>query len=196
MGKPQQVETAQVLAQAYQELHANLHRWLRYKVGDETVAEDLLQEVFSKALAASHQNGLPANPAAWLRTIARNTLVDFYRVKQPLVELPDDLPEAMDEGDSAAFQLSQCLLPLAKQLPDIYRDTLLAADFDGRTLQSLADEWGVSLSAVKSRVSRGRRLLRERLLDCCAVELSRSGQVMDFHQKQAAQMQLCPGSVK
>ena len=42
------------------------------------------------------------------------------------------------------------------QLPDKYRDTLLATDFDGEKMQSVADREGVSLSAIKSRASRGR----------------------------------------
>lgn len=183
MGNTSPPETAQALAEAYRELHTKLRNWLRYKVGDDAVAEDLLQDVFSKALAASHKAGLPDNPRAWLHVIARNTMIDFYRAKQPLLALPEDLQGEAEENESAATRLSQCLLPLVRQLPPLYRDTLLATDFEGRTLQSLADEWGVSLSAAKSRASRGRKLLRERLLDCCAVELSRSGQVIDFYQK-------------
>ena len=173
----------QTLVHAYEALHTSLLGWLRYKVGDEATAEDLLQEVFSRALLASQQRGLPQNPSAWLYTIARNAVVDFYRAKRPMLELPEDLPMEAEELASAAMQLSQCLLPLVQQLPNIYRDTLLATDFEGRNLQALADAWGISLSAVKSRASRGRKLLRERLLDCCVVELSHSGSVIDFYQK-------------
>lgn len=183
MAGQQPTEPTQTLAKAYQELHANLLGWLRYKVGDEATAEDLLQEVFSKALVASSKNGLPVNPSAWLHTIARNTVVDFYRAKRPMLELSEDLQAEADEPASASLQLSQCLLPLVEQLPDIYRDTLLATDFEGYNLQALADAWGISLSAVKSRASRGRKLLRERLLDCCVLELSHSGSVIDFHQR-------------
>jgi RNA polymerase sigma-70 factor (ECF subfamily) len=89
------------------------------------------------------------------------------------------------------MQLSQCLLPLVKQLPNIYRDTLLAADFEGQHLQALADASGISLSAVESRVSRGRKLLRQCLLVCCQVELSFAGSVIDFHQKDSSI--LCDG---
>lgn len=179
-------QPAQTLAHAYAALHTSLLGWLRYKVADEATAEDLLQDVFSRALLASQQRGLPQNPSAWLYTIARNAVVDFYRAKRPLLELSEDLQAEADEPASASLQLSQCLLPLAGQLPDIYRDTLLATDFESRNLQSLADEWGISLSAVKSRASRGRKLLRERLLDCCAVELSHSGGVVDFQQKSSS----------
>ncbi|SEB13461.1 hypothetical protein SAMN05660964_03744 [Thiothrix caldifontis] len=56
-----------------------------------------------------------------------------------MLELPEDLPVEAEEPASTAAQLSQCLLPLVQQLPDIYRDTLLATDFEGRNLQALAE---------------------------------------------------------
>ena len=126
------------LAHAYTTLYTSLLGWLRYKVGDADTAEDLLQDVFSRALAASQQQGLPHNSSAWLYTIARHAVIDFYRAKRPMQILPEDLPMSVDESTTATMQLSQCLLPLVKQLPNIYRDTLLATDFEGQHLQALA----------------------------------------------------------
>lgn len=173
------------LGDAYQALHGSLLGWLIAKVDDHTIAEDLLHDVFRKALIASEKKELPESINAWLFTITRNTVIDYYRSKRPMLELPEDL-QSEDDQDDASQQLSLCLLPMVKQLPAIYRDALIAVDFEACPQQVLADEEGVSLSAIKSRVSRGRQLLRKSLVACCHIETSGSGDVEDFYQKSPA----------
>ncbi len=168
--------------------------YLRKQVADADVAEDLLHEVFLKALAATQRRGAPHNLQGWLYTIARNTVIDYYRAKRPMDELPDDLL-ASDPPDNMASQaLAHCLRPLAEQLPPLYRDTLLATEFHGKTLQAVANEENVSLSAVKSRASRGRKLLKNSLLACCQVEVSGSGEVLGFQPRKAAVDCATPGA--
>lgn len=170
------------LGDAYQALHSSLLGWLIAKVDDRSIAEDLLHDVFRKALVASDQKSPPENINAWLFTITRNTVIDYYRSKRLMLELPEDLQS--DDGQyNAHQQLSVCLLPMVKQLPAIYRDVLIAVDFEGGTQQAVADEEGVSLSAIKSWVSRGRQLLRKSLVACCHIETSGSGNIDDFYQK-------------
>ena len=145
------------------------------------VAEDLLQEVFLKALVADKRNHVPRNVAAWLYAIARNTVIDFYRATRPMDELPDDLV-ADDSGDNLAEQsLAECLRLLIEQLTPIYRDTLLVTDLNGQAMCAVAAKLNVSLSAVKNRASRGRKMLKKKLLTCCSVDLSSTGKVLDFH---------------
>ncbi|WP_022953267.1 sigma-70 family RNA polymerase sigma factor [Leucothrix mucor] len=173
----------QALADAYQTMRGNLLGWMASKVNNPADAEDLLQEVFKKALIANSQNATPNSMNAWLFTIARNTVIDFYRSQRTTAELPEDLQSEVD--DHKAHQLlSYCLLPMVNQLPPIYRDALIAVDFEQHTMQSLADAEGVSLSAIKSRVSRGRKLLQKSLVTCCHIESSKTGIVEEFNLKQ------------
>lgn len=166
---------------SYQELRRSMLGYLRKQVTDPVVAEDFLHDVFLKALAAGEREVIPRNLPGWLYKIARNTVIDFYRAKRPTDALPDDLV-AEDSGNNLTEQaLSECLRPMIEQLPPIYRDTLLATDFEGKTLAFLAAEWRVSVSALKSRASRGRKMLKEKLLACCHVEVSGSGEILDFH---------------
>ena len=172
----------QALADAYQAMRGNLLGWMASKVNNPADAEDLLQEVFKKALIAGNKNTTPDNMNAWLFTIARNTVIDFYRSRRAMSELPEDLQS--DAEDHKAHQLlSYCLLPMVNQLPPIYRDALIAVDFEQQTMQSLADAEGVSLSAIKSRVSRGRKLLQKSLVTCCHIESSKAGIVEEFSLK-------------
>lgn len=132
----------------YQALRLALLGFLRKHVNDPMVAEDLLHEVFLKALGAGKQGVTPKNMSGWLYKIARNTVIDFYRSRRPSEKLPEDL-SAEDSLDNPIEQsLAQCLQPLAEQLPSLYRDALVATEFQGRPLQSLADEWQVRLHPV------------------------------------------------
>ena len=166
---------------SYQELRRSMLGYLRKQVTDPMVAEDLLHDVFLKALAAGEREVIPRNLPGWLYKIARNTVIDFYRAKRPTDALPDDLVAEDSSNNLTEQALSECLRPMIEQLPPIYRDTLLATDFEGKTLPFLAAEWRVSVSALKSRASRGRKMLKEKLLTCCHVEVSGSGEILDFH---------------
>lgn len=172
------------LAASYRGFRRGLLGFLRSRVNDPAVAEDLLQDVFLKALSALERGVQPADLGAWLHRIAANAVIDHYRTRRPTAPLPADLAAAEDEGIPPEQQLAHCLRPFIEALPSPYRETLLATAIEGRTLRSVSEELGLSESAIKSRVSRGRRQLRERLLDCCHVALSRSGQVLDYAKRE------------
>lgn len=177
----------QNLATAYASLRRGLLASIRYKVRDPQVAEDLLQDVFVKAAKAVNEGRAPGNLVAWLHQVVRTTVIDHYRARKPEAEsLDEETTHATEAEDLERFQtLATCMQPLVASLPPLYRDALTAADFQGKSLANLAD--GVSTSAAKSRVSRGRTLLRERLLQCCAVERNRRGTVEDFQRQPGTQ---------
>ena len=173
--------TSQDIALVYQNLRQTLLGFLRRKVSDNNIAEDLLHEVFLKALSAIERGDSPSNINGWLYSIAKNSVVDYYRAKRPTDSLPDELASEPDD-DLTEQNLARCLKPLTESLPPLYRNTLLAADFEGQTLQIIADRESLSLSAIKSRASRGRQMLKQSLLACCQVDVSQSGQVVDFYE--------------
>ncbi len=175
------------LAAAYGTLRRGLLASIRYKVRDAQVAEDLLQDVFVKAAKAVAEDRVPGNLVAWLHQVVRTTVIDHYRASKPEAEpLDEETTHATEAEDLERFQtLATCMQPLVAALPPLYRDAVMAADFQGKSLAHVAE--GVSVSAAKSRVSRGRSLLRERLLQCCTVERTRSGMVEDFRRQSNAQ---------
>lgn len=179
--------TSEDLGATFATLQKSLRNYLRRQVDDPFIAEDLVQDVFVKALAAINSNRVPSNLTGWLYTVARTTVVDYYRAKRlDVTELDENLPVIQQANDELLNQeLATCLKPLILQLPAIYRDTLLATDFDGQTMLSLAEKQGLSLSAIKSRTSRARAMLREKLLKCCHVELS-GGIVTDYRRRSSS----------
>jgi len=170
------VSTSSAVDEAFRALQDKLRGFIRKRIRSNETVEDLLQDVFAKAVVASNSGRGPANLAGWLYATARTTIVDHYRSSRTRteVEIDEALAARPDESDLEQ-ELSTCLRPLASTLEPIYRETLLATDFEGRSLRSVAEEHGVSLSAVKSRASRARSLLKAQLLKCCRVESTRRG---------------------
>ncbi|MBN9206203.1 sigma-70 family RNA polymerase sigma factor [Methylibium petroleiphilum] len=177
-----------MLAELYRELRKSLLAFLRKHTGDAQVAEDLLHDVVLKALAAGEDaQTAPRNLTGWLYAVARNAAMDHHRRSRPTEELPEDLQAPPADDDALAVnELSNCLRPVAETLPETYRDTLLAAEFEGLPLAEVARAQGLSLSAVKTRASRGRRLLQQQLVACCRVALSAQGEVLDYDPGEAA----------
>jgi RNA polymerase sigma-70 factor (ECF subfamily) len=181
-------EPAHAVAERYADLRVALLAYLRKHTGDAQVAEDLLHDVVVKALMAGRDEAqAPQNLTGWLYAVARNAAMDHLRPQRPMDELPEDLASPMaDDDDVAVIELANCLRPMAERLPATYRATVIAAELDGLPLARVADAQGLSLSAVKTRASRGRRLLQRELIECCRVALSAQGKMLDYDANEAA----------
>lgn len=179
------------LAESFQLLRRGLLAYFNHKVSNQAIAEDLLQDVFLKAITANQNNTLPKNVRSWIYTIANNTLIDFYRSKKPAMAIPENQATDDSSDELVRQELSACLLPLTRQLPDIYRDTLIATDIEGRTMKTVAKELKLSESAIKSRASRARQLLKLKLLECCHIELATNNSVTDYQIQTTAGSEHC-----
>ncbi|MCL1036215.1 RNA polymerase sigma factor SigZ [Shewanella submarina] len=159
------------------QLHkAKLRSYLARHLNHDADTDDILQEVYIKAHTQWHTLKSQTSLSAWLHRIAYNNLMDHFRQSKPWDELPDSLESAVaDETEMAHQQLSECLRPLMEELPEKYRVPLEKADLDGKNQQQVADELGLSLSGAKSRVQRGRVLLKEKFTACCDIEVGRGG---------------------
>ena len=171
------------LSATFTRLRNSLRSYLRRQVRDPAVADDLLQDVFIKALASIRAEQQLENVTGWLYAVARTTVIDHHRSSRSTnEELNDNTPNVEADDERLHQELATCLRPLAEQLPPIYRDTLLATDFQGEKMGSLAAKQSLSVSAIKSRASRARVMLREKLLECCNVEMS-NGIVTDYQRR-------------
>ena len=81
--------------------------------------------------------------------------------------------------------LLKCVAPFVAQLPSPYREAVTLVELEGLTQQAAADVAGISLSGMKSRVQRGRRMLRQQFEDCCALTFDVRGRVVDARERAA-----------
>lgn len=122
----------------------------------------------------------------WLYQITRNTIIDHYRKQRPWLDLSEVLVEyPLEEEESPRAQLAAGLKNVICCLPEKYRQALVLTEFKGFSQAQLAESLGMSLSGAKSRVQRGREMLRQALLDCCHFEFDRRGNLRDFIPRQA-----------
>ncbi len=106
------------LTTAWTAHESELRGWLRHRVGNAALADDLLQDLFLKALRQGERFCAVENARAWLFEVARNTLADHLRVAHQMVELPDDLVAPVEDADTVDT-LTACLPRVLSELsPD------------------------------------------------------------------------------
>ncbi|MFN3751646.1 MAG: RNA polymerase sigma factor SigZ [Thiobacillus sp.] len=167
------------LMKAWDENETELRNWLRGRLGNAHDAEDMLQDLFLKAMRQDKHFCEIANARAWLFEVARNALADRLRLKKEQVELPDDLV-AEHEETPAVESLSACLPRVLSELSDEDREAITRCDLEGMTQEEYARLKGLSLPGAKSRVQRARRRLREKLTAACQVRFDAAGNVCCF----------------
>lgn len=71
---------AEVFGRLCEQYLSKVFQYVNYRVGDRTAAEDLTSDIFSKALTnfAKYDSGKAAF-STWIFSIARNTVIDYYR---------------------------------------------------------------------------------------------------------------------
>jgi RNA polymerase sigma-70 factor (ECF subfamily) len=161
---------------AFRDHESELRGYLLRRVSDKHLADDLLQEVFVRALRSGQGFCGLDNPRAWLFQVARNALVDQRRLEKHAVPLPDDLVEKSEDG-RPVDALSECLARVLSELPAADREILQQCDIDGVKQQAFADAHRLSLSAVKSRLLRARQRLREFMVRKCQIRFDEAGNV-------------------
>lgn len=172
--------TTPCLLGAWSATEAELRGYLRHRMGHQEDVEDLLQEVFIKALRQDSRFCQIENPRAWLFQVARNALADRLRVARDHIALPDDLAIQKPEQPPLVDDLTQCLPRVLSELSDEDRLAITLCDIEGRSQQDLANCLGISLSGAKSRIQRARKRLKAQMELGCKVRYDESGNVSGF----------------
>lgn len=147
------------------------------RASDRATAEDVLQDVFLKAMKQGAEFCSLENPRAWLFQVARTTLIDHARRSRPMSELPADVPLQPVDERSPVDELEACIGRNLGRLSQPDRRILEACDLQGMTVRSFAMQEGIALAAAKSRLLRARQRLRNALVAHCQVRFDDQGAV-------------------
>jgi RNA polymerase sigma-70 factor (ECF subfamily) len=168
----------------WEEYHAKLRAFIRSKVFDDATCDDILHNVFLKMHSGLKSLKDKTKLKSWLYQITRNTITDYFRSQKLTVDIPEWLPQPDTDSINKVIQeVSECLQPLIQMLPDKYREAIILSELKGLTQKELAKLQGISLSGAKSRVQRGRSLLKKMLADCCRLEFDHNGRLCDYECK-------------
>ncbi len=170
------------VAGAWHELGHRLQAFVARRVAPAD-AEDIVQSVMVKLLERRGDIGADS-VGAWLFTVTRNAVAEYYRQRRPTADLDafDDLAEtdSSDPAERTIGALSDCLEPMLGALSEADAGLLRKVDLEGESQIRLAAALGVPLSTLKSRVQRARMKLRATFDACCSIEVARGGAPIGF----------------
>jgi len=162
------------LGTLYERHHRRLFNFCLRLTGERQASEDILQEVFYRILKHRHTYRAEGDFLPWAFRFVRNATADLYRKRGRTSdrEVPADAvpgepvasaPLPIDELESE--QSRQRLRHALDRLSDDKRELLLLARFEGLKHQQIAEILGCSVGAVKVRVHRAMRQLRDTFLE-------------------------------
>ena len=134
---------------------------------DPHLADDLVQQSIYKALNNQRQLKDMGAAEAWLFRILSNCLKDHYRAKRDVVSTDDIViaDEVTPEQNTEKQQLVDKVRRAVRKLPMAQCQVVTLVDLEGFTYASVAEILEIPVGTVMSRLCRGRRALREHLID-------------------------------
>lgn len=141
----------------------------RKRLGDEHLAEDVMQESLVKALTAERWPASEEETTQWFYRILRRSIIDVYRKqgarKRALDRFAKEMPESPNEEEER--ELCQCFGRLLPMVPERYRVLLEEVDLKGKDAGEVAAKLGVTRNNLTVRLHRARKHLRDALAKNC-----------------------------
>jgi len=166
--------------QVWESLSGRVGAFIRSRVGDEHATQDLVQETFLRIHDRLDTLTDDQRLAPWVFQIARHLVADHFRRRRPTAPLDRDPEGPSAEPDNLNDVVLSWIPALIDALPERYREVVRLYEIEGLGQAAIAERLGLSLTAVKSRVRRGREKLKEALHACCVFDLDRHGNVLDY----------------
>lgn len=156
-----------VVAPIFLEYKESITRFIRSRVYDPVDSEELTSQVMLKIYNYCEKLDHVRNVEAWLIAIAKNTVTDYLKQRQKQVFEPNAKEPEQEEMESLLLELESCIPSLMDKLPSKYARPLIAYELKGIPQKELAMEYGMSESGLKSRVQRGRKMLKALFIEHC-----------------------------
>lgn len=185
---------------SWQELVRAVKSYIGRRVSNPEDRDDLVQDVLLRIHRGLDGLKGQASLGPWVYSIASNAVVDYWRRrgKRPAA-VPLDRAEialgalaaATDDGDLLQQTVAAYVADMVTRLESPYRETLTLTELQGMKYADAAKTLGISLTAIKSRVLRGRQMLRKALARCCEIELGPTGRVLECTPRGRGACTLC-----
>ena len=138
--------------------------------GNDADAQDLVQDVLLR-VRRGLETYRPGSLEGWLSRITTNAFLDEVRrrKRRPTVALPEDAERVLTADDAdpdvllAARSLPADIQRALLSLPEDFRVAVVLCDVVGLQYDEIADDLGIPIGTVRSRIHRGRAQLREAL---------------------------------
>ena len=163
----------------WQQNHERIKQFICGKVNGDDRCNDILHDLFLKINDKQEKIALVEKPASYIIKMAQNAVVDFYRTKKGL---PTELcecssPESIEQF-STSEQYNITLLPFIENLPDKYKEAIVLSELNGLSQKEVAEKLDISYPGARSRIQRGRQMLKEAILKCCDYRFDKFGNII------------------
>lgn len=152
--------------------HREFVAFVERRVGDRTIAEDVVQDAFVKGLERGGDLRADESSRAWFYRVLRNAIIDRHRRSTTagarLQALAGELQGAESQrAVEADRELCSCIGRLIDTLPPDQATALRRIELDGVAVKDFAVEAGLGESNAGVRVFRARKALREQVTRAC-----------------------------
>jgi len=165
------------IEKTYRENYRSIKRFIERRISSAEDSEDLLQDIFMKALDDANSLYAVENLAAWFFRAAANRVIDWYRRKKRReVSMPGGAEEATVEdliGDSGIdiekdfirSLVVESLINSIEELPPEQAWVIIGQGIEGRTFKELSQESGIPINTLISRKRYALSFLQNRLTE-------------------------------
>lgn len=154
----------------------DLKRFILSKVKDDAITDDILQNTFIKIHTKLHTLKDITKLKAWCFTVARNSILDYWKATNQTFEIANFEAETTLNED--VHTEKDCLRGILQNLPKKYRNPIFLSDIKGLKQQEVADQLQQSLPTTKSQIQRARKLIAQGFMDCCGYVLNHNGKLV------------------
>lgn len=147
----------------FRQFQGQVYAWIVRIVRDPGVAEELTVDTFWRIYRAHARYDPSRSFGAWARRIATNAALDHLKRARPEVALPENLAAAPAPDPALQREARERIARAFSQLPPPLRLVATLALIEEEPYQEIADALGISVGAVKLRVFRAVRCLRQNL---------------------------------
>jgi len=163
----------------------HLYRVAFHLAKDQNEAQDLVQETFARALAAYDQFEFGTNMKAWLTKILHNFFLDRFHTSKRWISVDDSTNQESDQWGRLAAEnlgpeshvlfreLNSQITDALRKIPEEFRTSIVLVDMADFSYEEAAEILSCPIGTIRSRLSRGRRLLHQHLKDYIGVKKDR-----------------------
>jgi len=154
----------------------DLRRFIFSKVKEDAITDDILKDSFIKIHTKLHTLKNLNKLKSWIFSIARNSVMDYFKTANKTFEIANFEAEITLEEDLHTEK--DCLRGILQNLPKKYRDPIFLSDIKGLKQQEVANQLKQSLPTTKSQIRRARKLIAQGFMDCCGYVLNDDGKLV------------------
>lgn len=173
--RPAQVQHGQDPIQQIQNARTAILSFLRKRVGDDSVAQDLFQESTLRAIKGQSSLRRREDAVAWFYSVLRHTLVDYLRKRAVEARGKESYSQDLTHSghgrvppfEEVAGNLCCCAYAILPSLRPSYAELIRRIDLGGEPSKTVAQDLAMTRNNVRVRLHRARQVLRARLVDFC-----------------------------